>query len=253
MPDPDATVAELVQIWISPLGRFTNTQQMMETLNNFVADVILIWRLYVVWGKNWYIVVLPICMAAIELIVPSYVVITTFVNPALIIKSLTSGDRNDPFDRTVTAGFSFMAATPVVITTLLAARILYVGRTMRKHSPGPGTNLSPIMWMLVESGSAMSIMYIIWLIFWHGGFDGAAQTVLATLGQFGATVPFSIIARVHMHSSSNSRTAFTKNAGAATTATVDFRSRPGQNMDATRTGVSVVQLKEVWKDSEYQP
>ncbi|KAF7316000.1 hypothetical protein MIND_00117300 [Mycena indigotica] len=250
-----APTAQLTQVWISPLGRWTNARQLMHTLNNFIGDIILIWRLYVVYGNNWWIIILPVCLAGAEVACNLYSIITTFVNPSLIIKSLM-GTRSNSFDQVVIAGFSLMAATQLVVTTLLAIKIYSASQSLRKLSrvATTGRNLSTysdIIWMLVESGSVMAIVDLIWLACWKQGLGGISECILAILGQLSPLVSFSIIARIGLHLAFNGDTSASgsKSQGSSTSATLEFRARSGTTTRSALTASgSATELKPVWKE-----
>ncbi|KAJ6607571.1 hypothetical protein B0H10DRAFT_2071016 [Mycena sp. CBHHK59/15] len=89
------------------------------------------------------------------------------------------------------------AATQLLVTTLLAVRIYTAARSIWQLSNG--SNLDPlskkresvypgVMWMLAESGAAISAVEIIFL--------AAYLSSLAVLGQLCATIPLLIVARV---------------------------------------------------------
>ncbi|KAJ6626456.1 hypothetical protein B0H10DRAFT_521982 [Mycena sp. CBHHK59/15] len=98
------------------------------------------------------------------------------------------------------------AATQLLVTTLLAVRIYTAARLIWQLSNG--SNLDPlskkresvypgVMWMLVESGAAISAVEIIFLAVWrNGSLSGLSQLTLAVLGQLCATIPLLIVARV---------------------------------------------------------
>ncbi|KAF7313000.1 hypothetical protein MKEN_00984900 [Mycena kentingensis (nom. inval.)] len=253
---PTEPSIKLIQTWISPLGKWTASQQLMQALNNFVGDSILIWRLYVLYGNSWLICILPICLACAQLGCNLYSIITTFVNPAFIVLSLKT--KNNSFADVVVAGFSLMAATQVLVTVLLAVKIWMAARDLRKVSRGGGRGLatySSLLWMLVESGSAMAVVDMIWLAVWKQSLGGLAQMILAILGQLCALVPFSIIARVGLRLAFDGQTQAygsgsggypgSKNNGSQS-ATLEFRARTG-GTSTTQTTTST-EMKAMWRD-----
>ncbi|KAF7322210.1 hypothetical protein MKEN_00745700 [Mycena kentingensis (nom. inval.)] len=237
---PSESSAKLVQVWISSLGKWTTTQQLMYAINNLVGDLILIWRLYVLYNNSWLICVVPICLALAQIGCNLYSIGMTFAHPAVIVASLTTGRRN-AFAQVVVAGFALMAATQVLVTVLLAARIYFVTRHLDKPSRG----YSSVLWLLVESGSAMAIVDILWIAVWKQGYSGMAQMILAILGQLSALVPFAIITRVSLRLAFDGQTQgsaymesgnfSTTKPGVQSSGTLQFRARTPSHDRSTTT------------------
>jgi len=193
------TAAKLISTWISVLGTYTELQQIFYAISNYIGDLILIWRLYVVYGNNWYITILPLLLATASEACTLYGALTTITDPAKIIQATTT--RKSPLAQVVTAGFAMTAATQIFVTTLLAAKIYSATRSFGQFSQSRGTPkrnsaYSGILWMLVESGATMAAVEIIFLGVWRKGLSGLSQFTLAVLGQLCAIVPLSIVARV---------------------------------------------------------
>ncbi|KAJ7218968.1 hypothetical protein B0H12DRAFT_1152909 [Mycena haematopus] len=194
-----STPALLVTTWISPFGTYTAIQQIVYAINNFFGDLILIWRLYVVYGNNWYIAIFPMVLALAAEACNLYGAVNTFANPSIILRSDAHPQAASILTNMVTAGFSMTAAIQLLVTTLLAVKIytatLAIGKSNNKYTG--------VMWMLVESGAAMATMEIIFLGVWRNNLGGASQLSLSILGQLCAFVPLSIIARVGLRLASN--------------------------------------------------
>ncbi|KAJ7706344.1 hypothetical protein B0H17DRAFT_1036834 [Mycena rosella] len=188
------TSEALIESWISILGPYTETQQVLYAFNNFFGDLILIWRLYVVYGNNWYITIVPLLLALASEGCTQYAGLITFIDPAVVLREQANGE--DVVSKVVTAGFAMTAATQLLVTLLLAVRIYTASRSIRQLSGNRKTNYSGVMWMLVESGAAMAAADIVFLAVWRTGLEGISQVVLAILGQLCAMIPLSIVTRV---------------------------------------------------------
>ncbi|KAJ6568243.1 hypothetical protein DFH09DRAFT_1313708 [Mycena vulgaris] len=195
---------DLIGTWISILGPFTEAQQLIYAINNFVGDLILIWRLYVVYGNSWYIIILPILLAFASQGCTLYAALVTIVDPTVILREAANG--SDIVSQVVTAGFSMSATTQLLVTSLLAGRIYTASRSIGQLSGNRRTNYSGVMWMLVESGAAMAAADIVFLAVWRTGVEATSQVVLAILGQLCATIPLSIVARVGLRLSFDGNT-----------------------------------------------
>ncbi|KAK7036080.1 hypothetical protein R3P38DRAFT_2616730 [Favolaschia claudopus] len=253
----------LLKTWISPLGKFTNLQQLFYAINNFVGDSILIWRLFVVYGSNWYICILPALLACASAGCTLYAVITTFLNPALILRTTTS-QRGNSFGQTVTAGFALTATTQILVTLLLAARIVSASRSFDIYGGGQKKQFaaySSLLWMLVESGAAISFTEIIFLGVWRSGYGGLSQLLLAMLGQLCAIVPLSIVCRVGLRlafEGNTSKWTLPASSGGnpskgSSSATLQFRARPGKvsnaNMDKEDMSLGEFKAASTWGQS----
>jgi hypothetical protein len=78
----------------------------------------------------------------------------TFFHPEIILREQTAlrMKQQNALVQVVTAGFALTAATQILVTTLLAAKIYAAMLTLRQLSNKPTSRYSAIMWTLVESG-----------------------------------------------------------------------------------------------------
>ncbi|KAJ7662012.1 hypothetical protein DFH06DRAFT_363763 [Mycena polygramma] len=258
-----STPALLIATWVSPLGTYTAIQQIIYAINNFFGDLILIWRVYVVYGNNWYITIFPMLLALGAEACNLYGSVETFANPSIILRTSADHRAATALTNVVTAGFSMTAATQVLVTTLLAVKIytatLAIGKLNKSSQRYTG-----VMWMLVESGAAMATMEIIFLAVWRNSFSGIAQLSLGILGQLcvrlsgflaacflmllstlQVLVPLSIIARVGFRRNFNSTTSRTsRTAGiskASSLGVLQFARGPG---NSTTTDEGTLNLSE---------
>ncbi|KAJ7662082.1 hypothetical protein DFH06DRAFT_1325400 [Mycena polygramma] len=230
-----STPALLISTWISPLGTYTAIQQIIYAINDFFGDLILIWRVYVVYGDNLYITIFPTVLALAAEACNIYGAVTPIANPAVVLR--TNHKASYTLTNVVTAGFSMTAATQILVTTLLAVKIytttLAIGDLSKSSQRYTG-----IMWMLVESGAAMAAMDIIFLGVWRNDLRGLAQLSLGILGQLCVLVPLSIIARVGLRrnftSGSTSQTAGISQASSL--AALQFARGPGRSTASNGEG-----------------
>jgi hypothetical protein len=92
-----------------------------------------------------------------------YGALNTFIDPAKILQA-TTGGRKSPLAQVVTAGFSMMATTQILVTTLLAVKIYMATRGLAHVSRGTqkrDSAYSGVLWMIVESGLS-SIVCLSW-------------------------------------------------------------------------------------------
>ncbi|PBK68863.1 uncharacterized protein ARMOST_01953 [Armillaria ostoyae] len=151
----------------------------------FLQDLILIWRLYVVWGYNWKVAVLPIIVELAHMG-------TAYAATGLLAQPST--DINSPKIKHIgPVGWSLDLVVNVCVTAAIAFRLWFMGRKVGGHSH---TNryLSTIL-TIVESGAIFAAVTLVMLILYVRG------SVLALNGidistQLAVMTPLLIIARV---------------------------------------------------------
>lgn len=179
------TAADLISNWLSIFDVFTETQQLVYGINNFVGDLILVWRLYVVYSGNLYAVILPLLLALAAGGCTIYSSAAIFV----IAKEIQASGTRATLGQFVSAAFSLTASTQIIVTLLIASKIW---GTPDRFS-GNTTNLVRIF---VESAALMAIADIIYLAVWRSALSGISQLLLGILGQLCAIVPLGIAIRI---------------------------------------------------------
>ncbi|KIJ48203.1 hypothetical protein M422DRAFT_28468 [Sphaerobolus stellatus SS14] len=126
-----------------------------------MSQMILIYRCYIVWSHNRYIVILPILMS-----------ITSLLSSLILAGELgvfgTNPDAVPPgwFLPLGTAGFSISLAVNAIVTMILVGRIWMLMRQSRDVlTTGHSTYLHPIMLLLIESGVFTLAGQMCWVIF----------------------------------------------------------------------------------------
>ncbi|KIJ31729.1 hypothetical protein M422DRAFT_53293 [Sphaerobolus stellatus SS14] len=118
-------------LWLRAFG------SALLVFNMLLADSIIIWRCWTVWGRNWLAIVFPLLWLIVEIAqdLPS----VAFANNSIDVS---------------TVYFSASLATTVVSTLLIVSRIYYVTRrNIRKYSP--------TLEIIVESAALYSLNLII--------------------------------------------------------------------------------------------
>uniref|UniRef100_A0A0W0FDR5 Uncharacterized protein n=1 Tax=Moniliophthora roreri TaxID=221103 RepID=A0A0W0FDR5_MONRR len=126
-------------------GRRTKGAHMFTVLaSNGVADVILLLRCYVVWGKRWKIIIAPICAFIIS-------------HVAAIIVMATSATTLLP---SVIAGTT--AFNTLLLSSLIAFRLYRMSRHTKEYlGPRPKNMYNALITISLESG----ILYAAFLLF----------------------------------------------------------------------------------------
>ncbi|EJD04374.1 uncharacterized protein FOMMEDRAFT_155503 [Fomitiporia mediterranea MF3/22] len=142
------------------------TKQFLVVLANLFSDVLIIWRIYMVWERN-----LLIC------IVPSFLCAGVFIcgiAAAVLVSQVTPGQNI--FAKQIAAWgkgqFSLSLAMNVSATLLIAARIWWVTRPMRIHDPNRMKPYWRIIVIVIESAAFAVLAQTIELAFYASNFPG---------------------------------------------------------------------------------
>ncbi|KAJ7186493.1 hypothetical protein C8R46DRAFT_276024 [Mycena filopes] len=181
---PDDTVASLTQ------PKFTEIVLPATLLvaNTFLADSVLIFRVYAVWNHDWRVIALP----TMSTIGGTVLGVLTVVETGKYIKS--GGDPNSFVDY-ARPYFSLCLVTTITATVLIVFRILWLTRDHTGIVAFSGYRA--VIEMVVESALLYSITLIIYIILLFGpdtsNNDGYAQAILI---QMTGIAPTLIVARV---------------------------------------------------------
>ncbi|KAG7448823.1 uncharacterized protein BT62DRAFT_946516 [Guyanagaster necrorhizus] len=150
----------------------------------FLQDLILIWRLYVVWGYNWKIAVLPIIVELAHMG-------TAYAATGLLAQPNANID-SPRIKHIGPVGWSLDLAVNVCVTAAIAFRLWYMGRQLgSSHS---NRYLSTIL-TIVESGAIFAAVTLVMLILYVRGSELALNGIDIST-QLAVMTPLLIIARV---------------------------------------------------------
>ncbi|KAK0211371.1 hypothetical protein DFS33DRAFT_374419 [Desarmillaria ectypa] len=171
--------------------RFVNVLQESATITNcIVGDVVLLWRLYVIWDKSLIVSLFPALMV-LAFGVCGY--ITIYHLSSLIAFNPESVHA---LFRWLQASWSLSLATQICVTALIVARIWWM--TRRTGSWQLSQKSQPYMdviWMIVESGAISAFTSTLFLVFFN--LKPQISIILGdSLGQISAIAPALIIFRV---------------------------------------------------------
>ncbi|CCM05309.1 uncharacterized protein FIBRA_07523 [Fibroporia radiculosa] len=211
--------------------------------NIWVGDSVIVWRLYVIWGKKLWIAAFPVCMM-IATAITGYYAIGRWLNPALDSTHLNLAFYETSF-HWVTAMYAVSLCTNVSVTIVTATRIWWVGHRNTKilgsdtHSP-----YSRVILLLLESGSVLSaaktIEFALFETSGNGyGGDNSVWIVIESMPQIMGIMPTLVILAVNA--------GFTRRDDfyslAPQTHTVQFASQP-PNTNPTMGTLSISERRE---------
>jgi len=161
--------------------------------NSLVGDAILIWRLWVIWGRN-----LSLCIPFVVLCIASGVTgYTALVNLSRISPTDTGTVFLPRVHNLLLATWTLSVATQFGATVLIGYRIL---KAIRWSSKGIRASRLSVLWIVVESGA----LYSVTTIFLLGFSSTNTGAIFAnSLGQISALGPTLIIVRAGLKGSSS--------------------------------------------------
>ncbi|KAH9958964.1 hypothetical protein BC827DRAFT_1216806 [Russula dissimulans] len=160
-------------------------------LQTLPADLINIWRLYVVYGKRYWVAAVPV------LLVLSYAVVG-FVAVWYITIARPGTDIFDVAKSWITAYFSLTVSTNVICSGAIALRIFLVGKPL---PTGRVRVLWPILFVLIESSALYALGVLAALVSFLSGSDGQYAAVDAIVPLVGIVFCL-IVLQIRFHTKS---------------------------------------------------
>ncbi|PIL25977.1 hypothetical protein GSI_11731 [Ganoderma sinense ZZ0214-1] len=169
------------------------TKNGLYTTAVFIQDLLLIWRMYIVWTRNWKIIVIPLGVELFHMgCAYAAVVILTQPDQSIYTAKITTlGSLGWPLELVVNAR----------VTGAIASRLWYMGRVVSRAAGTGSTGISknnaytgPIL-TIIESWAILIALTFVMLVLYKAGNPAALMcTDIAT--QISALVPYLIIVRV---------------------------------------------------------
>lgn len=161
-PDKTAMLRYLIDI-----TQPTNvTKTFLVVFANLFSDILIIWRVYMVWERDWKICVLPVFLCT--------GVFISGITAATLVSRVTPGQNI--FAKQIStwgkAQFSLSLAMNVSATLLIAARIWWVTRPIRAHNPQRMKPYWRIIVIIIESAAFAAFAQTIELAFYASNFPG---------------------------------------------------------------------------------
>ncbi|KAI0332733.1 hypothetical protein GY45DRAFT_1368960 [Cubamyces sp. BRFM 1775] len=141
--DTIGTINYFSSIWY----RVNMAKDYLYISNMFLGDLVVVWRLYIVWGKNIWYALIPFLMCISEFVV-GYGAVSQWLLPhPNAIETVRWG----------TTMFTISMATNIFVTAVIAARIWYVSvRNQRAMGVEPNGRYNRVILLIVESGAIIS-------------------------------------------------------------------------------------------------
>ncbi|KAF9263974.1 hypothetical protein L218DRAFT_999130 [Marasmius fiardii PR-910] len=191
----------------------------IHTVNSVLGDSIMVWRCYHVWGRSLLASALPILLITAS-------AVCGFGQSVIFAKAKHIHSAfEEELERWNGSLFSLSLVTNVVVTSLIALRIWYLGRQF--SNTRTFINYQRVLVLIIESGSIYSTALVIEITLYFLG-SNAFYIVYDPIAQLTAIVPTMIIIMTSLGLTSNDlNSAQTRAASAGdTSTTVTLESRP---------------------------
>ncbi|KAJ3485677.1 hypothetical protein NLI96_g4794 [Meripilus lineatus] len=128
------------------------------------GDAVAIYRTWVIWNRDWRIIVLPIVLLIVS-------IISGYTVCGLYTVVVTSDTVFDPrLANWITTFYSIAVVQSAITTGLMAYRIWNAEKRMAKYRTSQ-SNLRPVLWILVESASLQFFVELVLLALYAANYN----------------------------------------------------------------------------------
>ncbi|KAH0833224.1 hypothetical protein J3R83DRAFT_12284 [Lanmaoa asiatica] len=193
------------------------------SFTDLLGDLVLIYRCWMVWGKNYYVVILPLLTS-----------VSGFACIIAVLDLLLATNPSSPAPPAALvplglAGYTLPLCTNVIVTSLIVYRIWSTSRTVH-DSPfhiGEGATRRAMM-LLIESGALYLLFQFVFVVLF--AVSNPAEAILAVMAvQIYGIAPTLIIIRVGLGISSE------QTSGAVTSTRIKWVPRRGEDTGTSAT------------------
>ncbi|KAJ6462317.1 hypothetical protein DFH09DRAFT_1347758 [Mycena vulgaris] len=177
--------------WINLSLPPNTVKEQCYIIADITQDIVLIWRLYMVYGNNLSIALIPFVLELGHIGVALYGDIVTVSTGSLT--------QSPTFRATAIAAWTLVLAVNVGTTCAIAGRLFYMGKRRPMELSGstggetPNRYLSPI-YTIIECGAIFTLSSVVLVAMYAQG-DPKLQTAVNVTTQLAALTPFLIIVR----------------------------------------------------------
>jgi hypothetical protein len=181
-------------------GYANETSQLMGadfliSWTDLLGDLILIYRCWMVWGNNYYVIVLPLLSS-----IAGFCCMISVLDILLVVNPTAPTPPNEVFSLGL-AAYVLPLCTNVIVTSLIVYRIWSTSRTVPGAPQiGQGVTRRAIM-LIIESGAVYLVVQLVFVVLY--ATKNSAEAILAVIAvQTYGIAPTLIIMRVGMGISS---------------------------------------------------
>ncbi|KIP07247.1 hypothetical protein PHLGIDRAFT_24165 [Phlebiopsis gigantea 11061_1 CR5-6] len=135
---------------------------------DFFGDLVLIYRCWIIWGYNYWIIILPLLSAAAGLICSAVV--------GHLVTGTTSATVNPSIVPLGLASFTLPLATNLMVTSLIVGRIWFMSRGTAMYNLPTHSTTRKAMSIIVESGALYFVVQFIFVVVY--GLNHPSEVIL---------------------------------------------------------------------------
>ncbi|KAG0700287.1 hypothetical protein DFH29DRAFT_933016 [Suillus ampliporus] len=197
------------------------------SFTDLVGDLVLVYRCWMLWGKNYYVVILPLLSAF-----GGFACIMELLH-LLLVTDPTSPSPPAAIVPLGLAGYIMPLATNVIVTTLIVYRIWFSSRVVRESPVHIGQGASHhAMMLIIESGALYLVTQLVFVVLF--AMQHPAEGIMAVIAtQVYGIAPTLIIIRVGLGISSENTTK------AITSTRIEWIARRGEDTGTSGTQFTV--------------
>ncbi|KDQ58929.1 hypothetical protein JAAARDRAFT_647424 [Jaapia argillacea MUCL 33604] len=169
--------------WINEANPIYSAKNMVYCFSVFAQDILLIWRLYMVWGQSWKVCILPVVFEIVHIVA------------ILTAATLLTRPGVDVFGRAVQAWGLSGWALDVLVNTGVTCAIAYKLWLVNKNLPDPVYLTA--MFTVLESGAIFAGATIILFCLDAAG-SVAGNVGISPIAQLATTTPLLIVVRLNL-------------------------------------------------------
>ncbi|PCH41956.1 hypothetical protein WOLCODRAFT_17409 [Wolfiporia cocos MD-104 SS10] len=174
---------------IDPNNYLGDTAEPLDVAGNYiyitnliVGDSVVVWRLYVVWGKRLWAAAIPIAML-VGTAIAGYGSITQYFFPNVQVSATVDWG---------TSMFAISLSTNAIVTVMTAARIWYVSRTNNMMTGQQISSYSRLILLILESGLTVTAAKLVEFVLFETCGNGYT-------GNMAINVPMALMPQLTAH------------------------------------------------------
>ncbi|KAF8888377.1 hypothetical protein CPB84DRAFT_1733191 [Gymnopilus junonius] len=185
IPNPEPPLYSILY-WSNYASGKATAKTVLYDTSVFTQDLVLIWRLYVVWSRNWKVVVFPLLVEVAHM-ATAYALTGLLARPGSNIQSPTIVHFGP-------VGWVLDLAINICVTLAISGRLWYMGKQVNDIAINRNRYLTTIL-TFVESGAIFAAFTIVMLTVYETG-SVLALNLIDISTQLAIMTPLLIIARV---------------------------------------------------------
>ncbi|TFK97974.1 hypothetical protein BDV98DRAFT_607234 [Pterulicium gracile] len=170
-----------------------NAEELYDDINqpSLLADIVLIYRCYIIWDCRWKIIALPCAVFGAS-------GVCGYISASRMSLAKHGSDLFAPeIAPWLKAGGALTVVTNISVTTMIAGRIWWVSRNARNVLPGCyRAKHNRVIAVIIESGGIYSFTLIIFTSLMRIGSQNKIRIVYQALAQLAGITPTLIIVRM---------------------------------------------------------